>query len=125
MTTFRPVIPTLGDDVAADDFMPMGYKAPRAFMKPRPDVNLRDVRKKVEQPGKLKLAPTSFSIQEAEALVGATFRCSHPPHNLVPQGAQGFVATYKLLSDEIVLMMKWPDGSHDWILKSELSSSFK
>ena len=116
----RPVMADLGGDIAPDDFNLSGSRPPKGYMKARPDVRLKDLRV-TEQRKKQTLAPTSFSVGEAETLVGARFILARPPHHLVPHGALGVVATYKLLFDEIVLMIRWPDGSHDWFLKCEVA----
>ena len=68
----------------------------------------------------LDLDNRSFSLGEAEALLGTTLRVMKPPHNLVRSGTAGVVSTYKLLFDQIVLQVKWPDGKHDYYTKREV-----
>ena len=82
----------------------------------------RSLSTRVEHPkfGTLHLDKRSFSVGEAEALLGETLHVITPPHELVRPGTQGIVSTYKLLLDQIVLQVKWPDGCHDYYTKSEV-----
>lgn len=114
----RTVLPSLGKPVSSspsEDFQER-KSGPVAVLKPRPDINLRTGK----PANQMELSSSSFSISEVKALLGRTFRAEASPHSLIQAGARGTAINYRILLNEILLQIRWEDGSTDLYTKGEM-----